>query len=230
MPTSPARIGRVRRAVAVVAVLLVVLTAAACGDSGDEAQTPSTTTRAEHSTTTTTERPTTTRPTTTATTTPATPPIDPTKPPSTREITPAYVQRVLVHLYGLYRQAFIAAKAENALGERYQALVQSAYTPEAAAEQTSGLQGFGGVGVIAPQPGMPSVRVVRVLSAGPTCVFSSVQLDLSPLVTKPIDAHQPYYVRLVPENKSPSNNTPWLIAYASFTSDGSIPEDNTCPT
>lgn len=229
MPTSPARIGLVRRAAAVVAVLLVVLTAAACGDSGDEAQTSSTTTSAERSTTTTTEAPTDSRPTTTATTAPTTTPIDPTTPPPTREITPAYVQRVLVHLYGLYRQAFVAAKAENALGERYQALMQSVYTPDAAAQQTSGIQRFGGIPVIAPQPGMPTVRVVRVLSADPTCVFSSVQLDLSPLVTKPLNARQPYYVRLVPENKSASNNTPWLIAYASFTSDGSIPEDDTCP-
>ncbi len=229
MPTSPVRIGLVRRAAAVVAVLLVVLTAAACGDSGDEAQTPSTTTRAERPTTTTTERPTTTPPTTTATTAPATTPIDPTKPPSTREITPAYVQRVLVHLYGLYRQAFIEAKAENALGERYQALMNAVYTPDTAAEQTSGLQGFGGVAAIAPRPGVPGVRVVRVLEAGVSCIFASVNLDLDVLLTRPINPVQPYYVRLLPENKSRTNHTPWLIAYASFTSDGSIPEDDTCP-
>lgn len=76
---------------------------------------------------------------------------------------------------------------------------------------------------------VPGVRVMRVLEAGVSCIFASVNLGLDVLLTRPINPVQPYYVRLLPENKSRTNHTPWLIAYASFTSDGSIPEDDTCP-
>jgi len=57
-----------------------------------------------------------------------------------------------------------------------------------------------------------------------------VELDLSPLVTKPLRAQQPYYVRLVAKNKNRANPTPWLVDYASFTKDGTMPKDEQCPS
>ncbi len=228
MSTSPVRTRPVRRARALLVALVVVgMLLPGCEDGDGDEQTASSTTEAERSTTTTTERSATTRPEPTTTPTTAEP-IDPTTPPPARQITPGYVQRVLVHLYGLYRSAMHAARAENALGERYQATMRMAFTAEAAARETSGLQGFGGAVVVAPRPGMPKVRVLKVLSASSTCVFSSVRVDLSPMVTKPVAAVQPYYVRLVAENENRANHTPWLIAYASFTQDGSVPEEYGC--
>jgi len=151
VPTSPVSIATPWRAVAaLMAVVLGGLVLAGCSssDGDDKAATARSTTTAKSSTTTTTERVTTTRPPKATTTTSK--PADPRKPPPASAITPAYVQGVLNRLYGLYRQAFAAAKAENAFNERYQVLMQAAYTPDATARETTGFQRFGGVAVIAP--------------------------------------------------------------------------------
>lgn len=152
-------------------------------------------------------------------------------PPPVEEITPAYLEGVLDQLYAMYRDTLAQAKAENSFGERYYAAMATIYTAEAAGKQTKGLESFGGVAVVASVPGKPTTQSIRVLHTDPDCVFLSADIDLNPLVTKPIEARQPYYVKLVPENTSRLNPTPWLIGYASFTDDGKQPDsEDRCPT
>lgn len=212
--------------------LVFVLLLAGCGDdesatgagpvtSGSQVPSPSSDDDGSPSTTTTEP--------TTLTTEATTSTIDPEEVPPTGEITPEYVQAVLDQLYVLYQQAFVTAKDEGGLGERYRAAMSAVFTTTAVSSQTDGFEKFGGVAVIAPAPGRPTAKVDTLLSAAPTCISLSARVDLMPLVTKPVPAVQPYYLRLVPENENSSNPTPWLIAYSGYTRDATIPQEATCP-
>lgn len=228
MRTSPVGITILRGAcVAIVAALLL----AACGDDDGEAgagpvtserQVPSPSSDGASTSTTTTEATATTAKATTTT-------IDPEEVPPAAEITPEYVQAVLDELYTQYQRAFIAAKAEGGLGERFRAAMSSIFTTTALTTETQGFERFGGVAVIAPEPGRPTAQVEELLAATPECISLTARVDLMPMVTKPVNAVQPYYLRLVPENENPMNPTPWLIAYSGYTQDAKAPEEVTCP-
>jgi hypothetical protein len=231
MRTSPVGITFFRGASA--ALLVVLLLSTGCGDDDNEAGAGPVTTESQVPSPSSDDgsrsTPTTEAPTTTATTEATTSTVDPEVVPPAAEITPEYVQAVLDQLYVLYQQAFVAAKAEGGLGERYRAAMSAVFTTTAVSSQTDGFQEFGGVAVIAPAPGRPTATVEKLLSAKPTCISLTAQVDLMPLVTKPVNPVQPYYLRLVPENETPANPTPWLIAYSGYTRDATVPEEATCP-
>lgn len=223
MPTSPSRIGPATRGAALATSLILAATLTACGSSSpDDASATSSTTTS--STTSTTEASTSTTGPKTATTATTTT-TDPGTPPPASKVTVAYVKRVLDSLHGIFQLAFASAVAEKGFGEKYLAAMGAAFTAKAAGQQTDGIKGFGGLAVVRPQPGRPSVSNVKLLQAAGRCIFASADIDLTPLVTKPIPAKQPYYVKLVAENKSRSNTTPWLIDYESYTGDGKPPPE-----
>ncbi len=228
MRTSPVGITVLRVASVAVAATLGM---AACGDDDSEAGAGPVTTERQVPTPSSDEgsRSTTTTGATTTPTEATSTTVGPEEVPPVAEITPAYVQAVLDQLFVLYQQAFVAAKAEGGLGEAYRAAMSGVFTAAAVSSQTQGFEDFGGVAVIAPEPGRPTAEVEKLLSAAPTCVSLSARVDLMPMVTKPVNPVQPYYLRLVPENESPTNPTPWLIAYSGFTSDAEVPQEATCP-
>jgi hypothetical protein len=130
----------------------------------------------------------------------------------------AYLDRVMARADTLLQAAF-------AEGGDLQEALGSVYTSGQAAKLAGQVSALGPGGVADP-PGLPTTKVRDVVAADPDCVFFTAERDLTPLVAKPFQQVQPYWLQLVPEPTDA--DFPWRLAGDTYYADGSAPA-NACP-
>lgn len=243
-PASPSRPsplppGRGRsRVLAGACGLALVLSVVACGgDDGDEDSSPTTTEVAP-----TTEPDagssgdgdddtTTTEPDATSTTADADDPGGEVPPPAEGPevaLDSAEAEVVIGQLLTRLQEVFAAAKAEGDNVETLRAGFADVFDGPEAADQYDGITEFGGLPVVRPQPGLPTVDGVEVLGGSGTCVTGTAVIDLSPLTVEPVDALQPYSFRLQPAGEG-APGPAWRLSYMGFVREGAYTENAACP-
>jgi hypothetical protein len=125
-----------------------------------------------------------------------------------------YLDRVMDRADELLREAFASDDLRGGLDELYTA---------GQADKLAGQVAALGPGGIADPPHLPTTTVKDVITARPDCVFFTATRDLTPLVSKPFQQVQPYWIQLVPEPTDAG--LPWRLAGDTYYADGSAPRN-----
>jgi hypothetical protein len=143
------------------------------------------------------------------------------------EIDAAYLNAVMADLDAALGDIYRDVRRAGQAGEAYEAAMRAVFTDEAAAAQSQGFRRAIGLKGLAPKPGDPKTRVREILEVhpreDPACIYFTATRDLDPLLRRPLDAEQPYYLALSHESPTRGNPTTWLIALDTFYPDGDAP-------
>ncbi len=142
-----------------------------------------------------------------------------------------YINRVLAAHEHAAADALRSSMKERVLTERSLQILQAVYSDNAFREQINALQesaeeGFRGYRA---NPGAVRTTVDRMISAGPTCAFFSVNRNYDEVASNPASDLPMQYValrRLAPDAPPNEHNpTPWIVIYDGFQQDHSQPPD-----
>ncbi len=237
MRTSPLGMRRPpRRAplLLVPALVLAVVLGACSGGDDDGGTTPTTTSPV----TSTTEggddgdEGSTTAPEDGTTTTTAADPAGGEVPPPGEGVEPALdaaqAEAVIGDLLTRLQGVLAEAKADGDNAETMRAGFTEVFDATEAADQYEGINSFGGLVAVKPQPGVPTVSSVEVVGGDGDCVTGTAEIDLSPLMTRPVEARQPYSFRLEPAGEG-APAPAWRLSYMGFVREGAYTENAACP-
>lgn len=151
-------------------------------------------------------------------------PAPDTPPEDVEEFDAAYVEAVMGDLDRLLGEvARHVAANDGELDEEFQARMRALYTANTVVDQIEAWEQ--GAPLLKDEPDDPTTDVLEVVSGSPECIFFSAERFYDPMLTEPLGAVQPYWLRLVPNEPSGLNPTPWAIDIDTFYRDGSTPAD-----
>ncbi|HEY8341285.1 MAG TPA: hypothetical protein VIK95_15555 [Egibacteraceae bacterium] len=154
----------------------------------------------------------------------ADPPAPDTPPEQVEEFDEAYVEGVMAELDSLLGDvARHVVSSDRQLDEEFQARMRALYTPNTVQDQIEAWEQ--GAPLLKDEPEDPTTDVLVVVSGSPECIFFSAERFYDPMLTEPLGAVQPYWLRLVPHEPNPLNPTSWAIDMDTFYRDGSTPSD-----
>ena len=125
-----------------------------------------------------------------------------------------------VTLGEIYREV----KATRETGEAYELGMRKVYSPYAAGVQSRDFREAIGVRGLARKPGNPTTEVLEIRESGPDCVYFTAERHLNPLLRRPIDPVQPYFLALERGTPGAINPTAWVLAMEAFYREGAPPK------
>ncbi|HEV7720092.1 MAG TPA: hypothetical protein VGO60_02355 [Iamia sp.] len=137
-------------------------------------------------------------------------------------------EAVIGQLLTRLQAVMAAAKADGDDAETLRAGLTEVFDATEAADQFDGINEFGGLPVVSPEPGTPTVDGVEVVGGSGTCVTGTAEIDLDPLMTQPVGALQPYSFRLEPAGDG-APAPAWRLSYMGFVREGAYTENAACP-
>jgi hypothetical protein len=133
-------------------------------------------------------------------------------------ITPAYVDRVFVALNHINGDATRLLVTDRSVTRQVEADLRAIYNDPLYQQEVEVAQES--LTVLAnarPNPGDAVTKVIRVISASPTCIFISASTDLSAVVIDPGPKIASEYWTLSPKQQGNDplnlNPTPWALSY-----------------
>lgn len=215
-------------------LVLVVALGACSDDGGDDETNPTTTSPSTTSPPTSSEEATTTTaPPEETTTSEATPPEGGGDIPAPSEgadvaLSAGQAEAVIGQLFERLQGVLAAAKSDGDNAETMRAGFTEVFDASNAQEQYEGINSFGGLVAVKPQPGLPTVSSVEVVGGDGDCVTGTAEIDLSPLMTRPVETIQPYSFRLEPAGDG-APQPAWRLSYMGFVAEAAYTESAACP-